>query len=139
MPRMDGLELLKKVRVISPDTVNIVLSCVNDMECVREAMKFNKAVDYIPKLTMNTDELQSVIRRATAYVKGTREELGKQEEKLPLFFGAEYETRLRRTLEYGTDKELEDLLEKIYESSMILEKCWRESSEWEEILSLIHI
>lgn len=86
MPRMDGLELLKKVRVISPDTVNIVLSCVNDMECVREAMKFNKAVDYIPKLTMNTDELQSVIRRATAYVKGTREELGKQEEKLPLFF-----------------------------------------------------
>ena len=39
MPKLTGLQLLEKVREISPNTVNIVLSCVNDMECVREVYK----------------------------------------------------------------------------------------------------
>lgn len=136
MPKMDGIELLQKVSVISPGTVNIVLSCVNDMECVREAMKFNKAVDYIPKLTMSTDELKSVIRRATAFVKNTESEEGAGEKKLPLFFGAEFETRLRRTLEYESGEELQKLFSEIFESAAVLGKEWKKSNEWEEIIGV---
>lgn len=138
MPKLDGLQLLDKVSVISPNTVNIVLSCVNDMACVREAMKFNKAVDYIPKLTMSTDELQSVIRRAASYVKERTE--GQPEtartDTLPLFFEAEYEAKLRQTLEYGTGEELEALLEKIFEAASVLGSGWRDSGEWEEIIGV---
>lgn len=136
MPKMDGLELLDKVSAISPNTVNIVLSCVNDMECVRTAMKFNKAVDYIPKLTMSTDELQSVIRRATMFVKEHQGKNRNKREKLPLFFGAEYESRLRKVMEYGTQEELSGLLSEIMAESLVLGNRWKESSEWEELVDV---
>lgn len=136
MPKMDGLELLKRVSVISPHTVNIVLSCVNDMECVREAMKFNKAVDYIPKLTMSTDELTSVIRRAQTFVKDRQEDSHEKEESLPLFFRAESEARLRRGLEYETKEELWKILRGIFTESRVLGTAWRKSTEWEEIVGV---
>lgn len=136
MPRMDGLELLEKVSVLSPHTVNIVLSCVNDMECVREAMKFNKAVDYIPKLTMNTDELKSVIRRASTYVRNDQKKEEDLQNKIPLFFEANLESHLRHTLEYGKKEELLEILDKIYEASLNVEDFWKESTEWEEVVSV---
>lgn len=137
MPKLTGLQLLEKVSEISPNTVNIVLSCVNDMECVREAMKFNKAVDYIPKLTMNTDELKSVIRRATTFVKNTEIDNREQSKKHMLsFFEAEHENNLRRSLEYETEEELHRILHQIFESAVILGKDWRSSSEWEEIANV---
>lgn len=137
MPKMDGLELLDKVRKESPGTVNIVLSCVSDMECVREAMKFNKAIDYIPKLTMSTDELMSVIRRAISFVKeNTKISQEENQRKLPVFFVAEDETRLRQVLEYGTEEELVKLLNEIYGKAVILKSLWRESGEWDEIISV---
>lgn len=137
MPKMNGLELLQKVSEISPNTVNIVLSCVNDMECVREAMKFNKAVDYIPKLTMNTDELKSVIRRASTFVKNTENgNMGEKTDSIPRFFEAEYETCLRRSLEYETREELCKVLKQIFESASILGVNWKKSSEWEEVINV---
>lgn len=136
MPKMDGLELLKRVSVMSSHTVNIVLSCVNDMECVRQAMKFNKAVDYIPKLTMSTDELTSVIRRAQTFVKDMQENSDEKEESLPLFFWAESEARLRRGLEYETKEELWKILREIFTESRVLGNAWRKSTEWEEIVGV---
>lgn len=132
MPKMNGLELLNRVCTVSPDTVCLVLSCVNDMECVREAMKFNKALDYIPKLTMNTDELESVIRRTIKFVKGGSSETRKPE-KLEPFFCAEQESELRHIIEYGSEIELEELLEEIFNGARFLGDCWRDSNEWEEI------
>ena len=137
MPKMNGLELLQKVSEISPNTVNIVLSCVNDMECVREAMKFNKAVDYIPKLTMNTDELKSVIRRASTFVKNTENgSMGEKTNSIPRFFEAEYETCLRRSLEYETQEELCKVLKQIFEAASILGINWKKSREWEELINV---
>ena len=137
MPKMDGLELLEKVSIISPRTVNIVLSCVNDMECVRQAMKFNKAVDYIPKLTMSTDELKSVIQRALAFVKD--EETGEQkaQEPIPSFSRAEWEADLRKGLEYESKEEIFHVLGAVFQEAAALGDAWRKSSEWEEIVGVL--
>lgn len=68
MPKMDGLELIDRIKAIYPATVIIVLSCLNDSEVVREAMKFNRALDFIPKLSMSTDELEKIVCMAKSYI-----------------------------------------------------------------------
>lgn len=135
MPKMDGVELLNRISVTSPNTVSIVLSCVNDIECVREVLQFNKALDYIPKLTMTTDELKSVVRRAMKFVKGPYEGKNKAE-KLPLFFHSDMELDLRRIMEYGTEDEIISLLDNICNASGILGTRWKESGEWDEIVGV---
>lgn len=48
MPRMNGLELLSKLKEISPQTLSIILSSHNDFEYAREAMR-NHSFEYILK------------------------------------------------------------------------------------------
>ena len=69
MPKMDGLELIEKLKQFCPDTVIIVLSCVDDTDYVRKSMKFGGAIDYILKLSLSTDELAEVIKRAKPLIK----------------------------------------------------------------------
>lgn len=57
MPKMDGLQLMRILKVECPYTKVIVLSCYNDIELVREAMQFYGALDYIPKLSMQPQDL----------------------------------------------------------------------------------
>lgn len=136
MPKMGGIELLEKVRIMSPYTVCIVLSCMNDMEYVREALKFNRAIDYIPKLTMSTDELQSVIKRALGYV---QERAGDQRNEglhLAPFFTGEEETKLRHVMEYGSQQEIEECLHRILDRADILKTEWRKSDEWEDVVNV---
>lgn len=48
MPKMDGLELLKKVREMSPDTRVIILSAYSDFEYARKSLTYG-ATDYLLK------------------------------------------------------------------------------------------
>lgn len=64
MPQMDGLELIEHVRNNKIHSIIICLSCLNDPEYIRKAMRFDGAIDYIPKLSMTSEELVEVIRRA---------------------------------------------------------------------------
>ncbi|WP_303193766.1 response regulator transcription factor [Ruthenibacterium lactatiformans] len=64
MPQMDGLELIEHVRSNKIHSIIICLSCLNDSEYIRKAMRFDGAIDYIPKLSMTSEELVEVIRRA---------------------------------------------------------------------------
>lgn len=54
MPRMNGLELLSKLKEISPQTLSIILSSHNDFEYAREAMR-NHSFEYILKSECNKD------------------------------------------------------------------------------------
>lgn len=60
MPRMNGLELLSKLKEISPQTLSIILSSHNDFEYAREAMR-NHSFEYILKSECNKDYLYSII------------------------------------------------------------------------------
>ena len=48
MPKMNGLQLMKKVREIDKDVIIVVITAVVDKEAAEEAVKWG-AVDYIVK------------------------------------------------------------------------------------------
>lgn len=60
MPRMDGLELIRRLKDSSMDVGILVLSCLDDFAYVKEAMKLG-AQDYILKPTMEPEELLAII------------------------------------------------------------------------------
>lgn len=51
MPQMDGIELLKKIKKDKIHIQSIILSCFDEFDMVREAMKYG-AKDYILKLSI---------------------------------------------------------------------------------------
>jgi two-component system response regulator YesN len=61
MPRMDGLELIRRTREIKESIGILVLSCLDDFAFVKEAMKLG-AYDYILKPTMEPEELLSILK-----------------------------------------------------------------------------
>ncbi|CAG7629626.1 response regulator [Paenibacillus allorhizosphaerae] len=63
MPRMDGLELVRKLNGGAKRVAVVVLSCLDDFQYVKEAMKLG-ARDYILKPTMEPENLAIVLREA---------------------------------------------------------------------------
>ncbi|WP_070000113.1 response regulator transcription factor [Cellulosilyticum sp. I15G10I2] len=137
MPKMDGLTLIEQLKLCSPYTVAIVLSCVNDMDVVRQALKFGGALDYIPKLSMTTEELVDTINRAITYVRKNNAYVPLDKNKiLPSFFTLEHEQSLRSAIEYGDLDTLNKVIKKILKSAYILKEFWKESREWEDIFGV---
>jgi len=62
MPEVDGFEVLKQAKSISPDSVVIVLTAYVSVESAISAMKAG-AYDYLSK-PINIDEVRIVIRKA---------------------------------------------------------------------------
>lgn len=73
MPRMDGLELIRRARKKRDDMGIVVLSCLDDYVYVREAMKLG-AADYILKPTMEPEQLLSVLQSLAADLAEERRE-----------------------------------------------------------------
>ena len=63
MAEGDGFELIRRVRAANQGVAIIVLSCRNDFELVREAMRCG-ADDYVFKLTLKKTELLDAFSRA---------------------------------------------------------------------------
>ncbi|MBI2391891.1 MAG: sigma-54-dependent Fis family transcriptional regulator [Deltaproteobacteria bacterium] len=62
MPGMDGMELLRRVRQVSPDTVVLMLTAHGTVETAVEALKIG-AYDYLTK-PIDPDELVRVVTKA---------------------------------------------------------------------------
>ena len=68
MPRMDGIELIKKIREIDHRVRIVILTCMEEFETIRKAMELD--VDgYIVKLTMTSKEMEDVLRRSMSRLK----------------------------------------------------------------------
>jgi two-component system response regulator FlrC len=65
LPGLDGIELLRRVRKSSPETLVIVITAFGTVASAVEAMKLG-AVDYLTKPLANPDELRVVVREALA-------------------------------------------------------------------------
>jgi two-component system response regulator YesN len=63
MPGMNGIELLKKADQCYPDTVFIMLTCLEEFTLAKEAMRYG-AVDYILKTELDEQELRASLGRA---------------------------------------------------------------------------
>lgn len=64
MPEMDGLQLMEKLQRDRLSTSVIVLSCHNEFEDVKTAMKLG-ARDYVMKLSTNSEKLLQIIRNVS--------------------------------------------------------------------------
>jgi len=62
MPKVDGFELLKKVKEVSPDTIVIMITAFGTTEAAIEAMKLG-AYDYIHK-PFKIDEIRLIVEKA---------------------------------------------------------------------------
>ncbi|WP_342556032.1 response regulator [Paenibacillus sp. FSL R7-0652] len=71
MPRMDGMELISNIRRQDKHTRVVVLSCLEEFELARKALKLDVS-SYILKLTMTEEEIEQVLT-------GVREELDQQQ------------------------------------------------------------
>jgi len=74
MPKMDGIELLKKMKAHNLPVFTIILSCFDDFELVREAMKFG-AKDYILKLSVTPDALLNILNEIRPQILADKETL----------------------------------------------------------------
>jgi Response regulator containing CheY-like receiver domain and AraC-type DNA-binding domain len=75
MPEMDGLELISRIREKDKATKIIILTCVKEFDLVRQALKLGVS-DYILKLQMSMEEMETVIRKV-------RNELESGADRLP--------------------------------------------------------
>ena len=71
MPEMSGLDLLRRIRVMSPDTVVLVITAYGSIETAVEAMKLG-AHDYITK-PFNREELLLTVAKGLEYTALVRE------------------------------------------------------------------
>jgi two-component system, NtrC family, response regulator AtoC len=71
MPGLDGLELLKKIKTLSPETLYIVLTAYGTIDSAVSAMK-EGAYDYLTK-PINNDEIKLVVKKALDLYHITRE------------------------------------------------------------------
>ncbi|MEW6002442.1 MAG: sigma-54 dependent transcriptional regulator [Nitrospirota bacterium] len=86
MPKVDGFELLKKVKEISPDTLVIMITAFGTTEIAIEAMKLG-AYDYINK-PFKIDEIRLIVKKAIEK-KRLREELLLLREKVKTSYALE--------------------------------------------------
>ncbi|NOU93805.1 response regulator [Paenibacillus sp. LMG 31456] len=110
MPRMDGLELVKRLKQTEMDVRVVVLSCLDDFAYVKEAMK-QGASDYILKPTMEPEQLVATLTEAKLALQKQRDERRKQEElqeQLQQSNQAQRGIRLQKTwTNHRADEELE--------------------------------
>lgn len=71
MPRMSGLDFIKEVRASNSFCRFIVLSCHNEFDYVREAMKLGVR-DYIIKTTVKRDEFLEIVNGIAAEIQADR-------------------------------------------------------------------
>ena len=79
MPKVDGFELLKKIKDLSPDTLVIMITAFGTTEKAVEALKLG-AYDYINK-PFNIDEIRLIVKKAIEK-KRLKEELSLLREKV---------------------------------------------------------
>lgn len=79
MPKMDGIEMIRKVKQISPAAQIIVLSNYSEFELVRDAMKAG-AFDYLLKAALRKEELEGVVRQALSHCEQAQEQETHEEE-----------------------------------------------------------
>src|SRR5207248_10343421 len=73
MPNINGIEVLKHARQISPESAVILVTAVDDYEAAVEAVKAGGATDYIRKGPGLVDEIKLGIRRALEKVALSRQ------------------------------------------------------------------
>lgn len=115
MPLMDGIELIRKVRSIDKKIYIIALSCHDDFEYVKEAMKLG-ADEYVLKNTLKDNTLRSILLQAREKIQKQQTEITEaSQDKRPRLLSDDSEFLFfNKALSEGTgDQETEELRQNI--------------------------
>lgn len=104
MPKMDGIRVLEKRKRYEKNPKFIVLSCFNEYEYVREAMKLG-AFDYLFKPLMEGKDIAAVIKEIQA--QDNKGEQGEEQKKQQRISHA-----LREVLDGGSEEQLFELCDR---------------------------
>lgn len=74
MPKMDGIELLQKIKRHNLSVFSVILSCFDDFDLVREAMKLG-ARDYIRKLSVTPEAILNILNEIRPQVLTSKENM----------------------------------------------------------------
>lgn len=88
MPRMDGMELIKRAKALQPELVVIVLTAHGTVDTAVEAMKYG-AFDFLQKPLESPKALRTLVTKALAHRKDLDQEVHTQRpDSLALTYGA---------------------------------------------------
>ena len=76
MPEMDGMELIRKIRETDGEVSIIILSCLEEFDLLKQAMSYG-VVDYILKLTMTEEEIDTILKKVQLKLQNTRQKPNK--------------------------------------------------------------
>jgi len=101
MPLMDGLELVKRVKALTPTVKAVLVSSYSDFEYAREAVKLGVVIDYLMKPTMEPNDLARILhvckeRLDADRARSENEERFAQEERKRLL--QRFETMLKTSM-----------------------------------------
>ena len=77
MPNLDGLELIEEIKKQYPNIRIIVLSCYNEFDFIRTAMKLG-ADDYILKLSMEPQDLLKVLNNTKKEIEKNQKAIARE-------------------------------------------------------------
>lgn len=83
MPGMNGIELVKYIAKHYPRTKVVVLSCLNEIDYVKQAIKLG-AEDYILKLSFTQETMAELIGKLRDTIEEERRQAGKDETYLEI-------------------------------------------------------
>lgn len=79
MPLMDGIELIRRIRESNHSVYIIVLSCHDDFEYVKEAMKLG-ADEYVLKNSLNEDSLYELLSHTAQQIQDKKDKFQEDDE-----------------------------------------------------------
>ncbi|MFC5401304.1 response regulator transcription factor [Cohnella soli] len=82
MPKMDGLELTRRVKQLLPRVKVVLVSSFSDFEFAREAVKLGVVVDYLLKPTMEPEDLQRIMRGCKQALDADAEQMRESERRV---------------------------------------------------------
>ncbi len=122
MPVMDGIELIKLLSQKYPCTKVLVLSCFNEYNLVREAMKYG-AMDYLFKPTMKSEDILAAVNEV-------KERLMRERAERNEVTNLKYS--VNESLSFLKEKYLNQLVKRNFERSSIYTEMRRLGIELDE-------
>jgi len=93
MPKMNGIDMMKKAKEYNPDITFIILSSYNEFDLVKQAMKYG-AWDYILKLNISEESMKEMLINVKEKIVSKNKKI--MDENLPIVYDIQSTSIMRQ-------------------------------------------
>lgn len=93
MPRMNGIDMMRRVKESNPDITFIILSSYNEFDLVKQAMKYG-AWDYILKLNISEESMKEILINVKEKIISSNKKLNN--ESMPIVYDTQSTSIMRQ-------------------------------------------